>query len=184
MFGPSDNLRARRTARGFTLIECALAMIIVGVGVVASMRLFSACAMESRSSNQMTTAMLLAGHIREAMVQMPFNDPISGRSNFGYEAGETLNSFDDVDDFDGQTFNPPIDSLRQSITSMGQYSQVVSVVPVFPNKLNSNANDTAPEIAKTTYTGAVRVRVRVLYQAKSTDSPAEVYRASWVRLDN
>lgn len=159
-------------------------MIIIGVGVVASIRLFTACAQENRAANQMTTAMLLAAHVREAMVQMPFNDPISGRSNFGYEAGETLNSFDDVDDFDGQTFNPPIDSLRQAITSMSQYSQVVSVVPVFPNKLNSNTNDSAPEISKTTYTGAVRVRVRVLYRAKSTDTPAEVYRASWVRLDN
>jgi prepilin-type N-terminal cleavage/methylation domain-containing protein len=174
----------RHTARGFTLIECSLAMIIVGVGVVASIRLFSACTHENRASNQMTTAMLLASHVREAMVGMSFNDPISGKSNFGFEAGETLNSFDDIDDFDGQTFNPPIDSTRAPVTSLGQYTQVVSVVPVFPNKLNSNTNDTAPEISKTTYTGAARVRVRITYQARPTDPPSEVYRASWIRLDN
>jgi prepilin-type N-terminal cleavage/methylation domain-containing protein len=180
----STSRHRSRRRHGFTLIECALAMIIVGVGVVASIRLFSACSLESREANHMTAAMLLAGHIREAMTQLPFNDPISGRTNFGYEAGETLNSFDDVDDFDGQTFSPPIDSLRQPITSMGQYSQVVSVVPVFPNKLNSNTNENALEINKTTYTGAVRVRVRVLYQRLPSDTPTEVYRASWVRLDN
>ena len=159
-------------------------MVIVGIGVVASIRLFGACAHENRGSNQMTSAMLLGAHVREAMVGLTFNDPISGRTNFGYEAGETLNSFDDVDDFDGQTYNPPIDSTRSPITSMSQYSQVVSVVPVFPNKLSSNANDTAPEIPKTTYTGAVRVRVRITYRANPTDPPAEVYRASWVRLDD
>lgn len=159
-------------------------MVIVGVGVVASIRLFSACSQQSNTSNQTTTAMLLTSHVREAMVGLSFNDPISGRTNFGFEAGETLNSFDDIDDFDGQTYNPPVDSLRATITSLGQYSQVVSVVPVFPNKLNSNTNDSALEISKTTYTGAARVRVRVLYRAKPTDTAQEVYRASWVRLDN
>ena len=159
-------------------------MIIIGIGVVASIRLFSACSMENRTSNQMTTAMLLCSHVREAMVGLTFNDPISGETNFGFESGETLVSFDDVDDFDGQTFNPPIDSLRSTITSMGQYTQVVSVFPVFPNKLNSNLNELAPEIPKTTYTGAVRVRVRVLYKANAADPAQEVYRASWTRLDN
>lgn len=189
MIGPSDQLlapprRLRKTAPGFTLIECALAMVIIGVGMIASIRLFSACSQQSSSSNQMTTAMLLTSHIREAMVGLSFNDPISGRSNFGYEAGETLPTFDDIDDFDGQTYNPPIDSLRSTITSLGQYSQVVSVLPVFPNKLKSNTNESALEISKTTYTGAARVRVRILFRAKTTDTAKEVYRASWVRLDN
>ena len=116
--------------RGFTLIECMLAMVIVSVGLVSSVRLFAACTQQSITANQMTTAMLLAGHIREAMVGLSFNDPISGKTNFGFEAGETLASFDDIDDFDGQTFNPPIDSLRATITSMSQFTQVVSVVPV------------------------------------------------------
>ena len=138
-------------------------MIIIGVGVVSSIQLFAACSQENRTSNQMTTAMLLTAHIREAMVGLSFNDPISGKTNFGYEAGETLTGFNDIDDFDGQTFSPPIDSLRSTITSMGQYTQVVSVFPVYPNKLNSNTNESTPEISKTTYTGAARVRVRVLY---------------------
>ncbi|CAN5642989.1 hypothetical protein BH09PLA1_BH09PLA1_25050 [soil metagenome] len=150
-------------------------MIIIGVGVVASVRLFSACSQENRVSNQMTTAMLLTAHIREEMVGLSFNDPISGRTNFGFESGETLPAFNDIDDFDGQTFSPPIDSLRSTITSMSQYSQVVSVVPVFPNKLNSNSNDASPEISKTTYTGGVRVRVRVLYRTKPSDTAQEVY---------
>jgi prepilin-type N-terminal cleavage/methylation domain-containing protein len=178
------NVRRGRARSGFTLIECSLAMVIIGVGVVSSVRLFSACSQENRTSNQMTTAMLLTSHIREAMVGLSFNDPISGQNNFGYESGETLPGFNDIDDFDGQTFNPPIDSLHAQIPSMSQYSQVVSVVPVFPNKLNSNTNDVTPEIPKTTYTGAVRVRVRIYYRAQPADPAQEVYRASWVRLDN
>ena len=48
-----------------------------------------------------------------------------------------------------------------------------------------NNTDTAkPEIGKGTYTGAVRVRVSVLYRQRPTDVPVEVLRSAWVRLDN
>jgi hypothetical protein len=67
----------------------------------------------------------------------------------------------------------------------------VSVWPIYPNKLSVNSNESSPDIPKTgtppnvtaPYTGAVRVRVRILYQAKPTDVATEVYRASWVRVD-
>jgi hypothetical protein len=161
-----------------------LATIIVGVGIVATMQLFAVCSQQNRNANQMTAAMLLCDNVREAMAGLSFNDPTTGKTTWGAEAGETnALAFDDVDDFDGQTFNPPIDSLRATVPNMAQYSQVVSVVPIFINKLNSNTNDSALEIAKGTYTGAVRVRVQVLYRLNPNSVPQEVYRCSWVRLD-
>jgi len=95
-----------------------------------------------------------------------------------------------VDDFNGpvnsvsQSFNPPIDSLRAQIPSMSQFTQVVSVMPIWPYKLAGNTNEAAPEIPRTTYTGAVRVRVRVLYRTNPTDPQVELYRCSWVRVDD
>jgi prepilin-type N-terminal cleavage/methylation domain-containing protein len=183
---------ARSCARhGFTLIETAMAMVIVGVAIVASMRLFAACSIQNRASTQMTTAMLLAGNVREAMIGLSFSDPTTGRATFGSEAGETLATYNDLDDFNGpansvsQSFNPPIDSLRGRVTSLSQFTQVVSVMPVWPYKLSGNTSESAPEISpRSTYTGAVRVRVRVLYRMRPTDTPVEVYRCSWVRVDN
>jgi type II secretory pathway pseudopilin PulG len=180
--------RTRRASRpraraGFTLLETALATIIVGVGIVASMQLFATCSVQNRASNQMTAAMLLCDNVREAMAGLNFNDPTTGKTTWGAEESGVA-AFDDVDDFDGQTFDPPIDSLRATIPTMSQYSQVVAVVPIFVNKLNSNTNDSALEVSKGTYTGAARVRVRVLYRLRPTDVPTEVYRCSWVRMDN
>jgi hypothetical protein len=177
-------LRARRGRGAFTLIETAMALIIVGVGVVASMRLFASCSQQNTASTQMTLAMHLSGNIREAMSGLAFDDPNTGTGGWGPETGETLANYNDVDDFDGLSFNPPIDSLRSTITSMGQYTQVVTVVPIFPNKLNSNVDDASPEIPDGTYTGAVRIRVRILYQRTANEPTAEVYRCAWVRLDN
>lgn len=126
--------------------------------------------------------MLLAANIRETMIGLPFDDPIAGQTHFSHETGETTTTYNDIDDFDGKSFNPPIDAIRQSIPSMSQYTQVVTVSPVLPNKLDSNTSET--QITKGTYTGAVRVKVRILYRAGTTGTPTEVHRVSWIRVDN
>ena len=167
----------------FTLMESALATIIIGVGVLAVMGLFEACTRQNRAGANATTAMLLAGHVLYMMDGLPFSDPQTGGATFGAETGETLNFFNDIDDFDNQTFNPPIDSSRTAVPALSQYSQMITVMPVYPNQPSSNTNEAKPEIPKTTYTGAVRVRVKILYRLNPADPPQEVYRAQWIRMD-
>ena len=90
-----------------------MATVIVGVGILATMSLFAACTQQNLTATRMTTAMELATNIQEAMANLAFADPITGKTTFGPEGGEKLSSFDDVDDFDGQTITPPIDALRR-----------------------------------------------------------------------
>lgn len=169
--------------RGFTLLEAVLTTMIVGIGITGTMRLAYTCAQQNMMAGHMTTGMHLASHIREAMARLPFNDPLSGPLNFGAEPGELLADFDDVDDFDGQIFNPPIDARRQPLSGFDAYSQEVVVWPVYPNKLSVNTNPANPDIPKATYTGAVRVQVRILHRAAPTASPVEVCRMSWIAMD-
>ncbi len=165
-------------------MDAALTTAITGIAFVAIMQLFAACTQQNRVGSNMTSAMLLAGHIQETMAGLPFNDPAYATTYFGPEPGQTLASYDDVDDFDGSSFNPPIDSLRRPIPDLSQFTQAVSVVPVFATQLSSNTNPSSPTIPKTTYTGAVRVTVRILYAVRTTDTPIEIYRTSWIRVDN
>lgn len=171
----------RRTRRGFTLFEAALATAIVGTGVFSLMALMTALTQQNAAANQATTAMLLATHVQEAMAGLSFNDPAYGGTYFGPEPGEALASYDDVDDFDGQTFSPPIDASRAQIAALSQYTQVVSVWPVYANKLDSNTNPASPDLPKTTQTGAVRVLVKILYRRTPASAQTEVYRTSWLR---
>jgi len=178
-FGYSLKIELRSA---FTLLESALATIIIGVGVLAVMGLFEACTRQNQAGAQQTTAMLLAGHVQELMEGLPFSDP-SGAASFGPEAGETLATFNDIDDFDNQTFNPPIDSTRSAVPALSQYSQVITVVPVYPNQPSSNSDEAKPELPKSAYTGAVRIRVKILYRVHPAEAPQEVYRAQWIRVD-
>ena len=188
------NVRARRGAgrRGFTLSETALAMVIVGTGVLASLQLFGTCTLESQAATQATTARMLAENIRETMANLPFADPISGIAAWGPEVGESVDSplsLDDVDDFDGAakkglSFNPPIDSTRTKIPELSKYTQFVTVMPVNPNDPGGNSNESSATLPKGSYTGAVRVRVRIQYRPYATATPQELYTISWVRAND
>jgi type II secretory pathway pseudopilin PulG len=162
----------------FTLIEAAMATVIVGVGILATMSLFAACSQQNNNASEMTTAMELATNIQEAMANLAFADSITGTTHFGPEGGETLSSYDDVDDFDGQSLNPPIDALRARIPNMSQYTQVISVDPIDPNNLSTTLPKTI------TNRTAVRVKVQIMFSPRAGVAPDEVYRTDWVRLQD
>src|SRR5262245_31206809 len=103
-----EGVRSRGGRRGFTLIEAALTTAITGIAFVAIMQLFAACTQQNRIGTNMTTAMLLAGHVQETMNGLSFNDPVQGTTVYGPEPGQALDKYDDIDDFDGLSFSPPI----------------------------------------------------------------------------
>src|SRR4029453_4687232 len=106
---PSRIHRVRTAARGFTLMEASLAVLIVAYGFLATMELFASCAAENQRSAQMTTAQMLCTNVQEMTTGLAFRDPFYATATWGKEAGESMTTFNDVDDFDGISFNPPID---------------------------------------------------------------------------
>jgi hypothetical protein len=177
-------VRTRAARRAFTLPEASLAVMIVGIGFLAVMELFSACTIENARSAQITTAQLLCTNIQEMTASLAFKDPHYATTTWGAESNETLANYNDVDDFDGLSFNPPLDSTRAIIPQLDRYTQVVTVMPVDPNRPGNNTDPAKPEIGKGTYTGGVRIRVSILYRGRPTEPQVEVHRAAWVRLDN
>ncbi len=98
--------------RGFTLIETSLAVVIIGVGVIAMVDAQRAFMQSNGWSNHAATATLLANEIRELTRHMSRHDPVTGLEldgetlwGWGAEQGEiTVQDFDDLDDFDGALF--------------------------------------------------------------------------------
>ena len=117
---------------------------------------------------EMSTAINLAKGVRELMVGMSIADPITP-THWGAEAGENLASYNDIDDFDGKSYSPPIDGRRASIVALNDWSQSITVKTVDPNLLTS----TVPNGT----TAAVRVTVNVSHNGKQVTS------YSWVAFD-
>ena len=92
------------------------------------------------------TAVLLANEIRELTLTLPQHDPYSP-THMGPETGETsVALYDDLDDFAGPvtagygagvTFDGPINALRQPITNMTGWRQVVKVENVLADNISS-----------------------------------------------
>ncbi len=78
--------RARSDAGGFTLIEVAIAMAIVGIGVVAVLEIFTAALRTERGAGIRARAAMQARAILEQTMTMP--DPLPGQ-----EAGELPNGY-------------------------------------------------------------------------------------------
>lgn len=120
--------------RGFTLLESALATVIVGVGVLALVEAQATFTRSNDYSTSSATAAYLANELRERMRNLPRHDPVTGLFvqgsgstatvvGWGPENGETsARDYDDVDDFDGVVFGAggtqlgPIDAFNRVIT--------------------------------------------------------------------
>lgn len=170
---PRNRASGRRRRGGFTLIEAAITTVIIGVGCVSMLELLGAGTNANKESTELTTAMNLAGNIREAMTGLRYASKTSP-THWGPETGETtVTSYDDVDDFDGWTSspNPPIDARRRTLSSeYAGWTQRVKVECVKPDNLAvSQAHLTlTPDLRPTE-----RVTVTILHNGR------EVYTQSW-----
>ncbi len=175
----------RAARRGFTLIETALATIIVGVGVLAIVSAQQAFHKQNGWSARAGTASRLGNEIRELTLKLPRHDPVTARAYWGAEPSELwVGDFDDLDDFDGDggglifsaTFDPPngpINARREIIPNMPGWSQIVRV-------RNVNPFDITDGTVLDAATDMMVVDVLVTYQGVSDDAPTEMTRVSWV----
>jgi hypothetical protein len=125
-------------------MEMALSTIIVGVAVLAIVRLITAVTQQNFYAQKTTTALMLANNMRELMVGLPLSDPAAG-IHLGPDSGETnVSMFNDVEDFNGFVANPPIDANRQALPNLVNWRQTVTVSHILPGVNGFNANDPAP----------------------------------------
>ncbi len=129
----------RGTARpcaGFTLLETALATVILGVGILALIDAQASFTRLNDTSSSSATGAYLANELRERMRDLPRHDPVTGLytsivngqstlAGWGRETGEsTLADMDDLDDFDGVsfgtggTFPGPIDATGRVLAEL------------------------------------------------------------------
>lgn len=138
-FPQRQRTRSRPLAPGFTLLETLMALVIIGVGVLAFVDAQTAFHRSNSWSSQAATSQLLANEIRELSRRLTRHDPVTGLSlnggvliGWGREPGEvTVDDIDDLDDLDGVTFGGggtflgPIDAFGEVIPQIDRTGNVV-----------------------------------------------------------
>ena len=173
----------RGTVRGFTLLETALAIVIVGVGVLAMVAAQQAFHQKNSWSTHASIAALLGNEIREMTLNLPRNDPVTGQAVWGPEAAElSVEDFDDLDDFDGPDGdgiifsaalgNGPRNARREIIANMEGWSQTVRVYCVDDFDINTAVADGGSNV--------MMVEVLIEYQGPEDLDPQEMTRVTWI----
>jgi type II secretory pathway pseudopilin PulG len=162
----------RSMRRGFWLVESAVAIAVIGIGVVAVVGSQQAWHIQSVASEELATGMRLATEIRELSLLLPATDPITGNTTWGTELGEVLPfDADDLDDLDNAVFSQsdgsgPIDATGTIIVGMQDWEQRVVVKSVDPFDIAQVVADGASD--------TVRIEVTVLHNGK------EIMRLPWI----
>jgi hypothetical protein len=167
----------------FTLIETALAMVVISTGVLAIMAAQQAFHLKNAWSTHASTATWLANEIRELTLDLPRHDPVTGTAYWGPEGNEvSFVDYDDLDDFDGNDngfifsaadATGPINARREIIPNMNGWSQTVTVFNVDPFDIDGDAVTNGS-------TEMLEVQVIVHYQPPNADEPIEMTRVRWI----
>ncbi|MCK4874005.1 MAG: hypothetical protein KAS72_14885 [Phycisphaerales bacterium] len=177
---------ARRARPAFTLLETALATVILGTGVLAIVQAQQYFYHQNAWSTQTSTATFIASELRELLHRMPRHDPITGLDAWGPETGEAgPEDYDDLDDFDGSDSagttweapwlgeaTGPIDSRGRVILDMQGWSQTIEVVNVEPMSIWTELGDGTSDM--------VRVTVTIFYQGEFDAEQDEVTSLTWI----
>lgn len=166
-----DKMRDMKYGSGFSLVEVLIAILLVGLAVASLVAANSAFTKANGAGTDLSTAEFLAEQIRELTALLPVVEPEtpeSGVDVFGPEPGETLlATYDDLNDFDGKSFSPPINANRTALADLAAYSQQVTVENVDKSNFEQVVADHGSSF--------VRVTVRVYLNSK------EITSASWLR---
>jgi prepilin-type N-terminal cleavage/methylation domain-containing protein len=163
-------MRDTKCDNGFSLIEVLIAILLVGLAVASLVAANSAFTRANGAGTDLSTAEFLAEQIRELTALLPVVEPEtpeSGDDVFGPEPGETLATYDDLNDFDGTSFSPPINADRNPLNDLAAYRQQVTVENVSASNFEQVVSDHGSFF--------VRVTVRVFLNAK------EISSTSWIR---
>ena len=160
-------MRKSKYKSGFSLIEVLFAVLLIGLAIASLMAANGAFTKANGAGTDLSTAEFLIGQIRELSMLLPVIDPEDELATFGPESGETLATYDDLDDFDGATFSPPIDAERSLLNQFFAFSQQVTVE-------NVNASNFEQIVADHS-SNFVRLTVRVHLNSRQISS------VSWLR---
>ncbi len=148
--------------RGFTMIEGVLSTIVVGVMMVAAVRVVAASRMVQYKNAAMVEGSLLAESLLAEIAGKPYEDtdsPVFGRE--GGEVGATRADLDDVDDYHGWSEAPPCEADGTPIPGLETWGREVRVDRVPASNL---------QVGSATETGAKRVTVKVTLRGATVET--------------
>lgn len=163
-----------KTRSGISLVEVTVSTVIVGLIIVGAMRCLASATQSAESTVDHSVAILLAEDLMEEILQQDYSEPTEVYA-FGRELTEPADSrtlWDDVDDYDGWTSNPPVDESGQPVAE-SEWTRSVTVQHVSAADLNSVQSDASD-------TGVKRITVQIHQDGKLMAELVGIQTKGWI----
>jgi prepilin-type N-terminal cleavage/methylation domain-containing protein len=130
---PQRHRHGMAVARAFTMVEVVVSVVIVGLLLAASLRAVGLSAIMQYRITEHTRSSAMARALMAEIVQQAYSDP-GASPVFGPESGESRDTFDDVDDYDGLVDSPPLtrEGTKLPLPKGGVWRRIVEVKWVDP----------------------------------------------------
>jgi Tfp pilus assembly protein PilV len=158
------------------MMETALATILVGLSVLAILRLITAVTQQNFVAQKTTTALMLADNIRELTNGLPYNSATQGNHLGPLTGMTTVAQYTDVQCFNGYTASPPIDAQGQTLSNMANWQQSVIVTHISPS--NFKLTDT---LATDSACVMDRVQVTISYLPQGSSTWQAIASVEWLK---
>jgi type II secretory pathway pseudopilin PulG len=166
---PLGSLNYRRRRGGFTIVEAAMATLIVGLVLsVALVAVGASRASRTRMADRVRGEQLALDLMAE-ILQTAYQDPVQATPAFGLEPGESATSraaWNDVDDYNGWTESPPTTKAGNVIPDFTGWTRRVVVEWIDPTTLapTSTANTGIKRITVAVQRGGVTMAKVAAYR--------------------
>ncbi len=161
-------MRDTRYQKAFTIVEVLLAIVLIGIAIASLVVVNISSTKSNAAGTDLSTAEFLVEQVKEMTALLPVIDPQTGIDVFGHEPNETsLAAYDDLDDFDGATFSPPINANRQTLNDFTAFSQQITVENLNPANFEQVIADHGSYF--------VRITAKVFMNSR------EICSTSWIR---
>lgn len=125
--------------RALSMVEVALATVIIAVVLLSAMNMVGAAGMSMSSMANRATGTLMAEQLMAEILEQAYEEPSLGPGSFGIEAVEAVTGdrslYDDVDDYDKWSASPPQDKNGSLIPDRSDWRRSVAVDYVNPTDL-------------------------------------------------
>ena len=167
---PAARPIAARRRGGFTLIETAMVMTLIGLGVLAMLELLAAGSVSNGYGAEMTTAVHLANNIHEISLGLEYYDKDDlSKIIWDTKEGGGITAYDNITDLDNTSFSPPLDVQRLPMKGYAGWGQRITVDTVAEDFVSSTRPDTMTE-------PTARVTVTIFRNGR------DVYTTSWLAV--
>lgn len=121
--------RRNQNRSGFSLIEVAVATVILGIGITALLTCLGSGTVANYEGAKLIQAVFLAQELREWTLKLPFSDPDPADENNppGPDGSDPNTFVDDLDDLMNATFSEPRNASGSPIANMSGWTESIYI---------------------------------------------------------